>query len=294
MFLALVIVVDMLAAGVLLAGITLVVWFCARRPGRVAIPEARREHTKLEAALQRIRDFTGSQGRFVGTLTEQIRAPLATALVHAELLLASCSEPLTVERYAHSLVEDVRHLTGLVDSYLRLAVPLAQEDTSLHVPVHVHDVVLAALHRCRFVASTRDVTLVPCLASPSDGAAVEVLGDAMLLEAMLENLLRNGVLSAPRGARVELRVELIGDEVRVAVVHPGAPIDAVEAEEAFRGFFEVPAPARAVPSAGLSLAIAMRVAEHHHGTISLANVPEGGCRFEVQLPRWSRGVREAS
>jgi signal transduction histidine kinase len=281
---------HVLAVGVLLAGLVLAMWLAARAErGRAGSP-APREPATLAAALQRIREFTASQGRFVATLAEQIRVPLATALGHAELLLASCSEPLTVERYAQILVEEVRHLSGLVDSYLRLVTPLAQEDTSRHVPVHVHDVVLAAICRCRFVASTRDVTLAPQLASARDGAPVEVLGDSDLLEAMLENLVRNGVLSAPRGSRVELRVELIGDEVRVAVLHPGAPIDAAEAEEAFRGFFEVPAPARAVPNAGLSLAIAMRVAEHHRGSLSLANVPEGGCRFEVQLPRWQRGT----
>jgi signal transduction histidine kinase len=294
MALAFVIVVDPLAAAVLVGGVAVALWLAPRMRRRPQATGRGEQRTQAAAALQRDREFAESQGRFVATLTEEIRAPLATALIHAELLLASCSEPLTVERYAQSLVEDVRHLNGLVDSYLRLAAPLAQDDTSRHVPVHVHDIVLAAARRCRFVASTRDVALVPHLAAPGDGAPVEVLGDAVLLEAMIENLVRNGVLSAPRGARVEVRVELLGDEVRVAVLHPGAPIDSADAEEAFRGFFEVPPPARAVSSAGLSLAIAMRVAEHHRGTISLANVPEGGCRFEVQLPRWSGAGRQAS
>ncbi len=294
MLLGFVIVVDGLAAAAIVTALALALWLQLRwrRPRRGA--GSAMVQTDLDAARRRIHEFTASQGRFVGTLTEEIRAPLATALLHAELLLASSSEPPTVERYAQSLVADVRHLTGLVDSYLRLAAPLAQEDTSRHVPVHVHDVVLAAARRCRFVAGTRDVTLVPTLASPHDGAPVEVLGDAVLLEAMIENLVRNGVLSAPRGTAVEVRVELLGDEVRVAVLHPGAPIDAAQAEEVFRGFFEVPAASRAVPSAGLSLAIAMRVAEHHRGTISLANAPAGGCRFEVQLPRWPPRPRAAS
>src|SRR5690606_12502825 len=141
--------------------------------------------------------------------------------------------PATVERYGRSLLLDVQHLQGMVESYLRLATPLAQEDTSHHVPVHVHDVLLAAAHRCRFVASTREVTIAPELGTTADGAPVEGRGDAGLLAAVLEALGRNAVLSARRGSSGDLRVGLIGKEVRVAVVHRGPPLDAAETECAF-------------------------------------------------------------
>jgi signal transduction histidine kinase len=287
----LVLVIDLGALFAVTAVVGAGVWLHARwRRGVVDRGRAPATREALDRALRQIRDFAASQARFVGTLADEIRSPLATALIDAELLLASSREPATVERYANALLEDLRHLSGLVDSYLRLAQPLAQEDTSKHVPVHLHDVVMAALQRCRHLASTRDVTIVPTLAQTRDGAAVEVLGDAVLLEAMLENLLRNGVLSSPRGARVELRVELVRDQVHVAVLDRGAPIPEHELEELFQGFFAVPTPARTPPGTGLSLAIAMRVAEHHRGTISLTNAPDGGCRFEVQLPRWPGDV----
>jgi len=37
----------------------------------------------------------------------------------------------------------------------------------------------------------------------------------------------------------------------------------------------------------------MRVAEHHSGTISLVDGPEGGCQFEVHLARWRGGLGPA-
>jgi signal transduction histidine kinase len=113
-----------------------------------------------------------------------------------------------------------------------------------------------------------------------------VLGDPVLLEAMLDNLVRNAVLASPRGARVDLRVRLIGDDVHVAVHDMGPPIPPDRLDEVFHGFFHWPEPMRSPLSSGLGLSIAMRVAEHHRGTISLVDGPEGGCRLEVQLPRW--------
>lgn len=263
-----------------------VAFWLGRRSARGGATAGEGVQQALDRALDKIRDFATSQGRFVATLAEELRAPLATARVHAELLLASAGEQATIDRYAHSLVEDLRHLVGLVESFLHLAQPMAQEDTSRHIPVHVHDVLLAAVKRCRFVASARGVVIAPTLVEPRDGEPPEVLGDPVLLEAMLENLVRNAVLASPRGARVDLRVRIVGDDVRVGIHDTGAPIPADRLEEVFHGFFHWPETMRAPLSSGLSLSIAMRVAEHHRGTISLVDGHEGGCQFEVQLPRW--------
>jgi two-component system, OmpR family, sensor histidine kinase CreC len=259
-------------------------WLSGRRRARLpaALPAA------LAVAQRRIRDFAAAQGGFVFTLADELREPLATALDHAELLVTSSSEPATVERFAAGLVEDLQHLSGLVDSYLRLAQPVVQADPGRMVPVHVHEVLLAAAQRCRNLAATRGVTIVPVLAELHDGAPVEVLGDSILLESMLESLVRNGILASPRGAVVELRVQVVGDQVHVAVHDTGPPLPPGAVEDVMFAFFPSVPPRRPL-AAGLSLAVAMRVAEHHRGSISLANGPEGGCKVELQLPRWVAG-----
>jgi signal transduction histidine kinase len=284
---AFVVMVDALAGGLLGAAAIASSWLLCRRRASAGRGDIVAMQASLDRALGRIRQFAGSQVRFVGALAEEISRPLNTALVHAELLLASSREPATVERYAQGLVEDVRHLAGMVDGFLRLAHQTGQEDTSQHVPVHMHDVVLAAIGRCRALSSARGVTITPVLAETPDGSPVEVLGDAVLLEAMLENLVRNGVLASPRGAKVEVVVHAGGDAVTLDVRDSGAPLMVDDFEDVMHGFFQLPGPVRDPSGSSLSLAIAMRVAEHHRGTLSLSNPASGGCRFEVHLPRWS-------
>lgn len=246
-------------------------------------------------ALDKIRDFSDSQRRFVGVLAQEISAPLATIVIHADLILASGGEPATVQHHARSLVEDARHLSALVESLLHLAQPLEQEDTSRHVPVHFHDIVVDAVRRCQSLAGARGVTVVPTLAETGNGASVEVLGNAALLGAMIENLLHSAVLSAPRGTRVDLQVKLQGEEVLLCVRDLGAGLDPDHVDSLFEGLFQVPTQPRPSTGTGLSLAIARRVAEHHRGTVALRNVAEGGCEFEVQLPRWrAEGPPEAA
>jgi two-component system sensor histidine kinase SenX3 len=242
--------------------------------------------TALADAQRRIGDFTASQERFVGNLAQEIKGPIGTLLIHANMLVANSNDPATVSRYTRSIAEDLRHLSDLVESFLRLARPFAQEDTSNHIPVHFHDLVMEAVRRCQSLARSRSINVVSMLAESAGGHPVEVMGDAVLLEAMIENLVRNGVLAAPRGTRVHLRVQIKGDAVVLSVRDHGAKIDEERIESVFEGFFPMPAPPRPSVGTGMSLAIAKRVAEHHKGTIKLRNVPEGGCEFAVEIPRW--------
>jgi len=240
----------------------------------------------LDAARHQVDLFSESQERFVGSLARELEAPLANLRIRADLILAGSADSITVHRYSRSIADDLRHLHDLVQGFLRLAHPHAQEDTSSHVPVHIQDLVLEAVRRCRSLARTREISVVPMLAEGRDTSSIQVLGDAVLLEAMIENLVRNGVLAAPPGTRVDLHVRVAGNAVVVAVRDHGASVDEDRRRTVFAGFFPVPAPPRHSAGSSLGLAIAKRVAEHHRGTISLHNPPDGGCEFAVELPRW--------
>lgn len=230
--------------------------------------------------------MSDSQGRFVGNIAHEIKTPLTIVLAQLDLLLRNSHDAIAVQGLAKSIAEDVRHLSDLVESFLRLARPFAQSDTSNHVPVDVHDFVMESVRRSQALARTNGVSIVLTLAEPVDGLpAPEVLGDAVLLEAMIENLVRNAVRFSPRGAKVEIQVDVSVATVRVRVLDHGKGIAAENLESVFDWFFQ--SPGLTLPSAGtgFGLAIARRVAEHHGGAIELRNVAGHGCEFEITLPR---------
>lgn len=263
-----------------------VCWWNLRRIAAAAGVRLAVTQAALDAAQGRIRNFGNAQGRFVANLAKEIRDPLATTRLNANLLLDNCSEPATALCYAKLVAEDLQHLTNLVDSFLQLASPAAQEDTSHHVPVPFYDVVLEALHRCQPLAKMRGVSVGPMLAEPDNGAAVEVLGDPILLEAMIANMVRNALMASPRGSRVDLRVQLEGDVVTLSVRDHGSALGVVPLDSTVNSYFQLPAPPRQTADSSLGLALARRVAEHHLGTISVRGVAEGGCESAVQMPRW--------
>lgn len=245
----------------------------------------RAQHSLIEQHEARWKEIPITQERFVNNLAHEIRTPLSIVMNKAELILGHSDDPAVVRDNARSIADYVLHFAALCDGFLRLEGPFVQGDTSRHLAVDIHDTVLGAVRRSQSTAHSYGVRVVTTLAeSGDDDAPLEVLGDPVLLEAMIESLLRNAVRSAGRGTQVELRVSVRAAAIVVQVRDHGAGIAAAQLACAFDWFYQADGEARQARGPGVGLAIARRIIEHHRGTISLRNHPEGGCEFEVSLP----------
>ena len=232
-------------------------------------------------------DSAKMRGRFVGNVAHELKTPLALLLAESELLLLRCEDPDAVRGIARSMATEICHLSDLVESFVRLAHPLVQEDRSGHLPVFVSDFVIAAVGRCGGLSKSLAVPIVTVLCSPDNGdPSAEVDGDGLLLEAMVENLVRNALRFSPSGAVVEVSTRASAAHAAIVVRDHGVGIPAGQREAVFDWFFERPGCVSQALGTGFGLAIAQRVAEHHRGAITLQEAPGGGCEFEVTLPRW--------
>jgi len=269
-------------AGAFLALASTAWWVVHRHAAAVSSQRA-----QIERQEARWKEISIEQERFVDNLVHGIRTPMSIVLNEAELIHACSDDPAIVRDNARSIVDYVSHLAALCDGFLRLEGPFAKGDTSRHLPVHIHDAVLEAVRGAQATARSRGVRIVTTLADHGEHEAVlEVLGDQALLGALIENLVRNAVRSTPRDTQVELQVSTRGDSIVLQVRDHGAGLAPAQLASAFDWFFQAPDAARPVAGLGVGLAIARRVAEHHRGTISLQNHPDGGCAFELSLPRW--------
>lgn len=131
-------------------------------------------------------------------------------------------------------------------------------------------------------------SLVPLAASRGVGLEVELgpiaaYGASQLFGQAVENLVCNAIRWSPRGQPVELIGEDAPDRwhLRIRDHGPGVPID--EVDEVFKRFEQ--GRSGSPEGHGLGLAIAKRVMDLHHGTISIEQTPGGGATFVLTVPK---------
>jgi signal transduction histidine kinase len=169
-----------------------------------------------------------------------------------------------------------------VESFLVMArVDAHEERNDL---VSIEDVLRRALRRCAAQARDSGVVLRTGLAEPVQGPGL-VRGDSQLLQAMVENLLRNAIQYSPRGS--EVRLEWIDGAqcIRIAVTDQGPGIPEQYRDAVFERGVRLAQNGNGHGGVGLGLAIVRSVARLHGGDVGLEHPRAGGCRFVIELPR---------
>jgi two-component system phosphate regulon sensor histidine kinase PhoR len=182
-----------------------------------------------------------------------------------------------------STLEEVVRVSSITEDLLLLARSDSGAIRAHPEPVEVVGVVERVVERLGRQASAKGLDVV--VESAGEGTA-EV--DPVLMGQVVWNLVENAIKFTPSGGRVRVRVEG-GDERLSLIVEdggPGFPEDRLD--DVFERFFRedrARTHGEETSGVGLGLAIVRAVAEAHSGEAWAENLPGGGGRVEVRLPR---------
>ena len=261
---------------------------------------------ELNSGLARIEAAYRSQDQFLGNVAHELKTPLAVLLLQAQVARMGKRDDADAWRFLAVAEEELKRLSVVVESFLVLARARAAGEDRQRDRVSLHDLVIQAVHNARHQAELCDVRLIANIEDgDADGADAEddepvVTGDADLLQAMIDNLVRNAVAHSPRGEAVAIDTGRAGRELWIAVRDRGPGIPRAMREQIFERFVQVPVKA-APPGAadgpsdragahpaprgtGLGLAIARDVARLHAGRIGIEDREGGGTSLIVRLP----------
>jgi len=219
---------------------------------------------RLEAGLQRERDFVADAGH-------ELRTPLALLRTELELALRQGQSEEELREALRVSVEEVDRLAQLADDLLLIA----RYDRG-RLPLRVESVDARSLLDSvvtRFQWRADEATRPLASEAPS---GLTVRGDRLRLEQALGNLVDNA-LRHGRG-RVTLRAAGANGSVELAVEDQGDGFADGFAERAFERFSRAQHDAG---GAGLGLAIVRVIAEAHGGSADVS----GGSRVRLMLPR---------
>jgi two-component system C4-dicarboxylate transport sensor histidine kinase DctB len=215
-------------------------------------------------------------GQMAASITHEINQPLAAlrALNDNARMLLERGELDAVK----ANLDRVEGLTLRAAAIVGRLKGFARKDELRLVPVPVAGVIEAA---CALVASDAQRAGIAIDAAPRD-AALAVQGQAVRIEQVLVNLLRNA-LDANRdtgGRRILLRTRRDGDTVRISVSDEGPGIAAAAMQRLFEPFFTTKPAGQGL---GLGLAISASIANALGGALDAANRAEGGAVFTLRL-----------
>jgi signal transduction histidine kinase len=217
------------------------------------------------------------QDDFVSTISHELRTPLGFIKGYSTSLLRQDTvwDEATQREFLNIIDEEADRLTRLIEDMLESARLQSKTLQFKFSPVRIDALV-------RDVA-TRVNTHYPNLKVSFDiDLLTPILGDAVRLSQVFENLFSNAVKYAPDSELV-ITMRSNGDKVRVTFADKGEGIPEDYLPFLFERFYRVPGE-RTVTGTGLGLYICKQIVMAHHGNIWVESVLDVGTTFIIELP----------
>ncbi|MFV3326460.1 ATP-binding protein [Pseudomonas sp. NY15372] len=216
-------------------------------------------------------------GQMSAALAHEINQPLTTQRMQLEtlrLLLdhGRIDEARRALEPLEQMLKRMAALTGHLKTFAR------NSPGGLRERLDLATVVDQALHLLEARIRDEGVEVAQYLARPA-----WVRGDAIRLEQVLINLLRNALdaMADKRYKRLEIRIEADNGQWRLSVLDSGGGIPKADLSKVFDPFFTTKPVGEGL---GLGLAISYGIVQEAGGQLQAENLP-GGARLSFTLPR---------
>lgn len=230
-----------------------------------------------------LRDKDRARANLVATLSHELKTPLTSLALAAELLERSGNnlDPRQREWLA-TIREEIDRMRELAQSLLGLAHGEAAAIAVRRVGLDLGEVVNSVVKSFAIQAEQKGVKLQTEIAAQR----LSVMGDPVKLSWVVSNLVGNALRYTPGGGTITVRLGPCADAVRIEVRDSGPGIAPEIREHLFERFAQWRPNGFAAGTGGLGLAIVKDIVEGHGGRIFVES-SAGGSEFTVELPAGS-------
>jgi PAS domain S-box-containing protein len=243
--------------------------------------------------LERLRRLDQMKSEFVANVSHELKTPLTS-----------------IKAYTEAVIDMVEGLKAKLDGVAGAAEELQQQKDFLKVVDEESDRLLFLINDLLNVARIQAGKLKLNLEKVNPHLLVtEILGlskvtsekhqlitelapdcppmvlDKEKMKEVTINLVSNAIKYSPTGGRVWVRMNVVENNLRIAVQDEGIGISKEDQPKVFEQFYRVDSSlTSAVPGTGLGLSIVQAIVEAHGGKVELESEPGKGSTFTVWLP----------
>lgn len=256
---------------------------------RLAVPATRDEVANLAATmnalLERHQRALEQQRDFVADAGHELRTPLTILRTELELAGHPSRTRQDLVQAVTQAAEDTDRLIRLAEDLLLLARADSPEVLVHRVPLRLDKVAEVAAGAAKARAGAAGVRLSLDLETP-----VTVDADHDRLRQVIDNLLDNALRFAPVASTITIRLfpaASAGNRAVLEIADQGPGFPPAFLPHAFERFrrADTARTAQEGGGTGLGLAIVAFLVHAHDGTVTADNVPGGGARIKIELPR---------
>jgi len=218
------------------------------------------------------------QQNFVMAVTHELKTPISVARLNLETLQKYQLDPERQKKLIRMTLEETDRLNGLTNNILISSqlegggYNVSKEE--LDLSDLFKDCIRNYMLRCperRFIESIEP--------------DMDVKGDSLLLQLLINNLLENAIKYAPKEAPITCLLHPHDNKIELRVIDEGTGIPNAEKENIFKKFYRMGDEAtRKTQGTGLGLYLCKKIAEDHNADITVADHLPQGSNFTVVFP----------
>lgn len=225
---------------------------------------------RIGQQIELLQEQDALRRRLVAQVSHDLRTPLASMLGYLESLQIKKDSISDEQRdeFLRIALHQGHRLGQMLGELFELASLDARESQPQPEPFALPELIYDAVEKHRIKAESQAVALSLVVAPDSPFA----FGDIGMTERVLDNLLDNAIEHTPANGAITVTTCTVSDRVRVSVRDSGPGIDDEHLPHIFDPFYRGDSADKSSQHAGLGLAIAKRIMDMQHGTISAENV----------------------
>jgi two-component system, sensor histidine kinase and response regulator len=235
--------------------------------------------TELQKALAQEQRRSELKSRWINTIAEKFRTPIAMLTSALELLKQQPDRSAEWNRYIQIMTDSTQTLNQSLQDVLLLLDAEASQLAFNPTPVNLTQFCRTFTGQWPLPSQPEYKLLFVSFGKPPDA----VLVDQALLQQICHHLLSNAVRYSPYGGTILFELAYEPKQVLIRVRDEGIGIPLEEQTQIFERFY-CAQNASMMAGSGLGLAVVKQAVERHGGTITVNSELNQGSTFTVSLP----------
>ena len=217
------------------------------------------------------------QRNFMMAITHELKTPIAVARLNLETMQKYTLDPEKQKRLIHTTLEETTRLNFLTNNILVASQLEGGGYNFAKYELDLSDLLKDCVQDFRNRFNDRQF-LEEC--DPD----VDIKGDPLLLQILINNLLENAVKYSPKDSPITAVLKKTDSTIQLEVRDEGPGIPDEEKTKVFNRFYRIGSEAtRQTKGTGLGLYLCSRIADDHNADITVTNNLPRGSNFVVRF-----------